>query len=813
MKALAAAALILASACTVEAHAQSAVGELVVTGSRTQGGSGTAGVAQVQVVDSVELSHVGQSDLQQILARTVPSLDVEAFGGDLGAMSLAARLRGLSANQTLVLVNGKRRHPTANLHVLGGQFQGAAAPDLDLIPAAAIDHIEVLDDGAAAQYGSDAIAGVINIVLKSTARGGVATVGAGGYYQGDGQTGDVSLNAGMPLGQAGFLNISGAYRYHGFSERGGPDARFADAQGNLLPGDLPQWSAIPGYPDVNHIVGDAESSLATLAINAGYDLGDFQAYGIGTFGRRTAQAYENYREPGRIVASPVLGVAAQPTDPGAIVYAPLGFNPREAMGEIDYALTLGLRGAALGWNIDLASTYGYDRDDIRTLGSANRALFIDTHFTPTDFYDGAFEGSQWTNDIDLTRTIDLGFMQPVQLALGAETRRDTYRIIHGDMASIYQEGPQAYPGFAPTDAGLHVRQGVSSYVDAMFTPLHGLRLDVAGRLEHYSDFGWAPAGKLSVRYDIDPAFALQAAIGNGFRAPSLPEEYYSATNVSPDAAQVQLPPDSAAARLMGFDPLRPEKSVDVSAGAIFRPAGGPSLSVEAYQIRVNDRVVGSGLPGAANSPLAYAAIAAHGAVVDPTVSFVGIGLFTNAMDTRTRGLDVLLDYASDLGRAGRIRWRLAASYAVTSIISIRDPPPALAGTPLFTPGDISYLTTASPGGKVLLDMLYTRGRWSLNLRERVYGSTSARFTPDGVNYYRNTVGAAAITDLEIGLRLAPRMELRIGADNLFNVTAPPVVLTPSGGLTDGSYVYGAPLTISPYGINGGAYYTTLSLSF
>src|SRR6202008_1020520 len=237
------------------------VDTVIVTGTRTTGLRAVDSPAPIQVLGAPALARVGQPDLIQGLAQTVPSFTAEAFGGDTANLTLSARLRGLSPNHTLVLVNGKRRHPTANLHVLGGPYQGAVTADLGLIPVAAIDHVEVLQDGAAAQYGTDAIAGVVNIILKDKGSGGLLEGTAGQYYKGDGETGAVSGNFGLPLGENGFINLTGEVRFHNFSQRGGADARVSDVDGNLLSTKPSSWTGAQDYPRVNHILGDAQSTV------------------------------------------------------------------------------------------------------------------------------------------------------------------------------------------------------------------------------------------------------------------------------------------------------------------------------------------------------------------------------------------------------------------------------------------------------------------------------------------------------------------------------------------------------------------------
>ena len=483
--------------------------EIIVTGTRASGITAAESAAPVKVLNSEAIEHVGQPNLNQVLTQLVPSFTAESFGGDTANLTLSARLRGLSPNHALVLVDGKRRHGTSNLHVLGGPYQGAVSPDLDLIPPNAIGRIEVLEDGAAAQYGSDAIAGVINIILKKD-EGISGNFTAGQYYKGDGETYSGTVTFGAKIGDRGYLDLTMFHRYHDFSQRGGVDGRIYNDDGSINAASLgPAHTAfasvgLPGAPYTNRIVGDARSRLTTAFFNGGYDLGGVEFYSFGSYGRRDASAYENYRQPWRVSRSPVLGVAGE-----QILYNVYGFNPREAIKEDDFSITDGLRGEAGGFHWDLSSTYGEDINKLYTLDSANRSLFIATGATPGNFYDGLLVAREWTNNLDITHEFDLGMAKPLTLAFGGEYRENTFKIGQGDFGSTYFEGGQSYPGFLATDSGTHKRHNYAGYVDVAVNPMEGLKLDGAARYEHYSDFGSKWTEKLTARYDFSPAFALR----------------------------------------------------------------------------------------------------------------------------------------------------------------------------------------------------------------------------------------------------------------------------------------------------------------
>ena len=795
-------------------------GEIIVTGTRASGVTAAESAAPIKVLGAEAIEHVGQPNLNQVLTQLVPSFTAEAFGGDTANLTLSARLRGLSPNHALVLVNGKRRHGTANLHVLGGPFQGAVAPDLDLIPPGAIGRIEVLEQGAAAQYGSDAIAGVINIILKDQ-EGISGNVTAGQYYKGDGDTYSGSVTFGAKLGDGGFLDLTLFHRFHDFSQRGGVDPRIYNPDGTIntaaITGSTAAITAqrlalvqagLPNAPYTNRIIGDARSRLTTVFYNAGYDLGGAQLYSFGSYGRRDASAYENYRQPWRVSRSRTLGM-----DDESIYYSRTGFSPREALKEDDYSLTGGLKGEAGGFRWDISTTYGQDLGRLFTLDSANRTLFINTGATPPNFYDGFLKASEWTNNLDLSKEIELGMAAPLTLAFGAEYRENRFTIGQGDFASTYFEGGQSYPGFLATDAGAHKRHNVAAYADVALMPVDGLKLDGAVRYEDYSDFGTKWTWKATGRYDFSPAFALRGTVNTGFRAPSLLEQFYSATNVGPTTAYVQLPPNSDAAKLLGYQDLEPETSTNYSAGIVLRPVDRLTITIDAYQVKVKNRIVGTGsitglTSGSVTNQAVLDAIAAHGNVLDPYVLAVGdagVNLFTNGADTRTRGVDATAAYTSDMG-AGRVVWTLSGNYNETKITRLRIDPS------LYAADARSILEKGSPKYKVIAGALISLDAFSLNLRETLYGKTSQVVVIGGQTPTLE-VGTAAITDLELGYDITKGLKLAIGANNLFNKKPETVPTGADGFPIDGGAVLDAPITLSPYGINGGYYYARLNFDF
>ena len=774
---------------------------VIVTGTRITGLKADDSPAPVQVLDSGALTRTGQPDLLQAMTQNVPAFTVQGNGGDTQNLTVAAALRGLNPNNTLVLINGKRRHTTANLSVDSGAgpYQGGASADLSFIPTAAIDHVEVLTDGAAALYGTDAIAGVVNIILKSNATGGALGISTGQYYAGDGLTPDAWINYGAAPTPTSYVNVTAETKYHGYTDRGGIDPRAID------PGTLasnPTMVDYPGYPRVNRVDGDALYHLDILSLNAGVDLSDrMSLYGFGTVGRKIANSFENYRLPSVLPA----------------VY-PNGFEPQEGLDETDYAATLGLKGESAGWHWDLASTFGKDAISLSTIHSGNVSLFQDTGSTPTSAHDGNFLTSQWTTTADLTRGFDVGLANPLSVALGAEYRRETYEIDKGDFAATYLEGMQSFPGFTATDAGQHARSNEAGYVDFVLKPVDALIVDVAGRFEHYSDFGHASVGKLTTRYNFTPDFAIRGTISNGFRAPTLAEEYYSATNVNINSAFVQLPPNSAGARFVGVDGLKPEESTNYSLGFVTH-IEKLSVTLDAYQIAIRDRIAASGAVFASGyggtSPAVESAILANGNVLDPTVTNFGIQIFANGLDTRTRGAELVMSYPANLGAYGHIEWSLAGNYNDTVITNIHPTPVQLGGQTLYGPGALSDISTASPKYRGILTAHYTLKRFAATLRESLYGPSSEQEQGDDGNFYKTTIKAAPVTDINLDYQVLPSVTLSLGANNLLDRRPssynPALVANYRANLDPQSVLI--PPGFSPFGINGGYYYGKITVTF
>jgi iron complex outermembrane recepter protein len=860
----AAAAIHSSPALAVDAEtpvaADSNLDEVIVTGSRQSGLRASDSPAPVQILSAETLQNAASTgDLQSTLGQMVPSLTIQAFGFDMGGQTLLAKLRGLSPNHVLVLVNGKRRHTTANLAIDSGPYQGGAGVDLNFIPVDAIDHIEVLTDGAAAQYGTDAIAGVINIILKKNSSGGSVT-GLYGQYgnNGGGKTEDVSGNAGFEPVEGGYFSLTGDFRNHGHSNVGEVDERVVNPA-NLTSYPNSNMPNVADYPYLNRISGDGQQQVKMMAANMGFDFaGGTELYSTITYARKDAASYENYRLPSKADYTDA-------TTGATVIPYPFGFNPQETSHEDDYQFNVGVKGAIAGWNWDLNTGYGGDKVAIGTIWTYSFQSQTDGVASPQNFNDGFLQATQWTSTLDINKDFEVGMAGPLNVAFGGEFRRETYTIGQGVPLSYEGGGASSYPGFAPASSGSNARKNEAGYIDIAANPIKGLRIDAAGRFEHYTDFGNAKVGKLTARYDFTPEFALRGTVSNGFRAPTLAEEFYSSTNVGPTTAFIQLAPNSTAGKLLGLgNGLQPEHSVNLSLGAVWRPIPGMNATLDIYQITITNRIVGSGqiIGNSSGTPISTVvnnAILASGNGIDPQVlatGSTGVNVFANGIDTRTRGADLVFDFPVDYGFA-KVDWSIGATYNDTYITKYGSTPPALANidpvngptNELYDPTAYSDLTSAAPKYVVNLGAVFTMGNLSVNLLEKVYGPASEYQNDDGDNgptgpggtylpgdalqcakkpgtpficpgnfdYFQSRIGVTPITNLDIGYQLKEHLKISLGAVNLFNkfpgrLNAQQLSHTNSFNYGDNAGVTQYPV-FSSYGINGGFYYVKAQYKF
>jgi iron complex outermembrane receptor protein len=754
---------------------------VVVTGTRTST-KASQSLTPVDVISGAQLQSTGQSNLRDALVKLSPSISRETYAGDAALLTDALTLHGLTPDHVLVLVNGKRRHTTANIALDGGLDQGSTGVDIDMIPVGLIDHIEILRDGASAQYGSDAIAGVINIILKKNSHGGTLQTTNGQTYAGDGFRNGESASVGLNLGDRGYLDLAAEYDRQNHTVRTAPDDYFGTFQ--------------PGHGYYNPIEGDPASTRESVGFNAGYFLGDdVELYGFGTYAHRDAEAYQNYRPPSVLPE----------------IY-PNGFVPTETINENDYSVTGGIKGDNLfGWSWDLSSTYGGDNEGLGMVNSANTGLYAAEGFTPTSFHLATVSDTQLTNNLDFSRAFHLPLLPaPVNVSFGVEQRRETYTVGSGDEYSYLLGGAQALPGLAPVSASDNSRDVLGTYLDLSTHITPKWQVDLAGRFEHYSDVGDTTNGKVSTRYDFTPQIAVRGSVSTGFRAPSLAEEYYTNVNESPASVTGLLAANSAAARLIGAEPLKPEESTNYNLGFVLTPTKNLHFTVDAYQIDIRNRVVEG---GTASGEAAIAAMEAAGLSVPDSIpaSAVSASYFTNGASTRTRGVDLTGTWHTGFGAYGQVDWDLGVNFNTTSVTHVAN---GTNGQPELNAQQIAWLTTATPKNKIIVGGTWHLDKWGVSLHETRFGATSSEETyivgPNAFStteFLHFTNAARYVTDVEVRYDLTKRFQIAVGANNLFDVY--PTRLPYEAQLEGAQYDAFA----STIGEDGGFYYLRARYTF
>ena len=774
--------------------AAQALGTVIVTGNRgSEKRTVTSSPVPIDVISAKQLQETGKPGLMEALSASVPSLTLpEKTGWDASGMARAPNLRGLNAAQVLVLVNGKRRHTSATLNI-SGINAGAAPSDLDLIPISAIDHVEVLRDGAAAQYGSDAIAGVINVILKADTSGTAVTT-AGQGYDGKKQTVQQSLNKGFEIGRDGIVQLALDARSQNddnkASANGYSQAEALDRAGKVTYGGY-------GTPKIN---------LLTLGYNAELPLqDDLTLYSFSTWSYRKAEQGQNFRLP-TIVNTITTGPNGRPA----------GYTPTWYIEEYDYQAAFGARGLAGEWGWDLSSTYGRNEAEQGTWNNQNPSL---GEATPNHFESGTWVSSQLTSNLDLRRSFEVGLAKPLDFSWGLEQRRDTYQVQAGDWASWADGGYCAAPGncaasgaqvtngISPAEASSASRNSYAGYLDVGFNPLPQWYWGAALRYEHYDrGIGATRSGKLTTRYELTPELAVRATVSNGFRAPSLANSLFSARSTTYGVVDGVyqsinygvLPVDSAAAKALGAEPLKPEKSTNYSLGLTWQPSERLAFTADAYLINVRDRIT---LTGTLLGPEVTQALLTNG--IDSTS---GGQYFTNGADTRTKGLDLVGSYDQDLGGAGTVKWTAAFNWNDTEILDYKQSVNIL-GTPyeLMNRQARNLLTEVQPHTKLILGGNWRLDRYRVNLGLTRYGSWREVNAANDRSLDRN-YKARWITDLDVGYQLTKDLELAIGARNLFDVY-PERQAPSSKTMVKGYGVY------SPYGFTGGYYFGRLTYTF
>ena len=749
------------------------------------------------------LSHQGAgTELAAALAALAPSINFPRPAISDGSDHVRpATLRGLAPDQTLVLINGVRGHIASLVNVNGSIGRGSTAFDLNTIPTVALGSVEILRDGASAQYGADAIAGVINLRLRQARSGGAVSADFGRYdttyetargHQGrtDGDQTSVNGWVGMPLGKEGFLTLSGEYQVRRPTNR----SDLVDASINGF-----YHGAVLGR------FGDPEVHSSSVWFNAGSPLtATWSGYAYGGLQTRydisaaTARAYNN--------ANNVLAIY------------PSGFLPLIRAGNRDYNLYSGVKGEAGGFNWDLAVGYGDNTLEYRTLNTLNRSYGAGS---ATEFYDGGFGFTQTTADLSATRTFDVGQAEPLNFAAGIGARREAYEIHAGEHASYDSGGQggglgaQGFGGFSPANATNHSRTSYSAYVDLEGKLISPLSYGLAARYENYSDFGNQVTGKASARWDFSPMFAVRGAISNGFKAPALQQQYfsYTATNLVTTGAgstliqSGKLRVTDPAAIALGAKPLKPETSVNYSLGGVFRN-GNFQLTVDGYHIDITDRITLSENLGVATPSQTVAVTNAVAALLAP-YNISAAQFFLNGVDTTTQGVDIIAHYRMPPENWGRYDFTLAGNVNKTKVTKVPVTPAttavgATAGF-LFDRGNRLAYEKGQPEQKIVGSVDWFRKGVGAMFKATSYDSV---LVPNNNSTLDYNTGAAVIYDLEIRYVFPKGIEAAAGVNNLtdeYPNATPANINAPTGSV-------GFP-QFSPYGFNGRFMYARLGYKF
>jgi iron complex outermembrane recepter protein len=777
--------------------------EELMVGSRAPGTAGERAVP-VDVLTQRQLGTTGASETSQIVEALAPSFNFPRTSLADGADTVRpATLRGLGPDQLLVLLNGKRRHQGAHIVTSGVIGRGTTGVDLNAVPASALGRIEVLRDGSSAQYGSDAIAGVLNLVLRSgeqpwtlTAKTGLTLgdftdlTGARRDFS-DGELTEATVSRGFKV-KDGSVLVTAEYRNRNGTNRASPDPR-----DQLAPGDAGRNPV----PQPNHHWGDAEERDILGFVNASLPLGASGTtvlYGFGGASRRDGSHGGFYRR--------ALDARNWPD-----IY-PLGFLPTLVPEVVDGAGTLGVRGVAGEWFWDVSAEYGRNRLDFDVVNSLNASLGPGLPPNQTTFHSGRLAADQVVANADASRALELGLARRVNLAVGAEYRHEGFRQEAGEPASYEdggfanqfggraEAGAQVFPGFRPENAADAGRRSVAFFADLEGDLRSGLRLGLAGRFEHFSDFGQTLDGKATLRFAPVPRLVLRAAASTGFRAPSLAQSHFSsvATNfISVGGAVVPVEVgtfavDSAVARALGATDLRPEQSLHLSGGLAWMPMDGFEAALDFYRIAIDDRVV---LSGNFTGPRIEALLRPLGAN--------GGRFFSNAIDTTTRGFDLTAAWQRTVGETGRLG--LTASYNRTEneIGDTVATPPPLAGLEnvLFDRVETMRLVCGQPGSSLRLGADWNARPLGAVLRASRYGEYCFA---SGSAASDQTFGAKWLVDVELSYRRG-RLGYALGAQNAFDVM--PDRLSPANS----SFQVQTFPNTSPFGFNGRFLYVKVTL--
>ncbi|MBA6264821.1 MAG: TonB-dependent receptor [Colwellia sp.] len=827
------------------------VERIAVVGSRSAPRSVADSPVPIDIIGADDLAKLGSTDMLDQLVGAIPSFNVHANPiSDAATLVRPVNLRGLSSDSTLVLLNGKRRHRASVIAFQGGGINdGAQGPDISVIPSIALKQVEVLRDGAAAQYGSDAIAGVMNFVLKDAAEGGSFSVKHGEYYEGDGGTTTYAGNVGMPLTKDGFANLSFQYKNADATSRSNQVANAAtiSAAGNTF---IAEEAQVWGSPEINDDI--------SLFGNIGLDLGnDKKFYMFGNYSERDVQGGFYWRNPHNrssiysndggetllvgdldgvdsgitcptiAIGSNVLNqadyqsIADNSTPLGQNCFAvnetyPGGYTPNFGGNVVDTSLTVGVEGEIKGGMLDevffdISGSVGRNKSSFSIVNTINSSMGPES---PHDFDLGNYTQLEKTFNLDLSKGVDVGFDNPMNVAGGLEWREETFEIGAGDQYSFlagplidqgFNLGSHGFPGFQPSQAGVFSRRSVAAYVDVEAYITDDFLLGAALRYEDFSSFGDTLNYKLTAQYAINDELSVRGSISTGFRAPTVGQANVSNVSTALEDGELTdsalLPPTSEFSKLFGGKELEPEESQSYAFGVVYQN-GDLFFTADYYNIEVDDRITQSDRTKLEDAD--YAKLEALN-VANPrsvgTVSF-----FANDFDTTTEGVDVVASYGMDLFE-GSTKFSLAYNWNETDVTNSTDITGAF---------KVKRLEEGLPKHRGSFTVSQSWDDISVYVRANYFGEYHAVHVD--YDLAAQDADAAVTVDAEMSYFINDSFTISVGAQNILDQDAEELDFEESSrshpdGFTPNSQWGGKYYETSPFGFNGGFYYAKLTYNF
>ncbi len=726
---------------------------IVSTGSRGSQRTVVDAPVPVDILSNKELTRSGQNSLDKALGFRVPSFNtVQTPVNDATSLLDPYEIRNMGPSRALILINGKRKNASALVYTQTSPGRGETGTDISAIPTDAIKRIEVLRDGASAQYGSDAIAGVVNVILKDSPNEGSFTARAGQTAEGDGKTRSVSLNHGISTAEGrGFFNYTIDVSKIGLSNRATPLSAAGEAATFEVP--LSEVNAfLSKYPDGRNINGSPETNAKKFLINTGINLDDStKVYANMAYIKKDVFSYANYRTP---YWKDDFGLLTPPNQPYE------GYGPT-FNGELrDYNGTFGVKTDLLGWTTDFSWTFGGNEQVYGVANTVNRTLGANS---PTRFNVGGSEFKHNVFNADTSKQMS----DTVSVYAGTELRWEEYELIPGDTASYTGLGADSYAGNDPAFSKRNTRRNQGVYVGSTFDITPRFLVDAIGRYENYSDFGDAFVWKLSSRFKLNDKVTLRGSLSTGFRAPSLHQLYTEKAQYSFVGGKIEVSRifnnDSPVARAFDIGQLQPEKSKSVTLGLGVTPDSNTSMTLDYYDIMVSDRIVLS--KEIRGTPAIDAALAPFGAVA--------ANFFLNALDTRTSGLDVVYSRKNLNLASGKLAVNLSGNYTFknerdgatknTKFI-------ATEGKSVFEETQEALMFTSRPKFKVIagLDLDYSKVNFSLN--NTVFGPTRFHQADLSTLNIDTKFKTKTVTDFALNYKLTDRMTLSFNVNNVFDVT-------------------------------------------